>query len=94
MTTPTIADYLKYANLQMAAEAFLVEEKTNEDGTKTYTLKENIKAALVEGNNRASRLKNKGVSVIYVLNGVKSYMKAWQGKSEMTLTLLIAPPLF
>jgi hypothetical protein len=27
MATPTIADYLKYANLQMAAEAFLVTEK-------------------------------------------------------------------
>ncbi len=25
MATPTIADYLKYANLQMAAEAFLLD---------------------------------------------------------------------
>jgi hypothetical protein len=30
-----------------------------------------------------------GVSVIYVLNGRKNYMKAWQGKSKMTLTPLI-----
>ncbi|WP_294245168.1 calcium-binding protein [Propionivibrio sp.] len=28
MTTPTIADYLKFANLQMAAEAFLYDEAT------------------------------------------------------------------
>ena len=27
MTTPTIADCLKYANLQMAAEAFLVNNQ-------------------------------------------------------------------
>lgn len=26
MTTPTISDYLKYANLQIAAEAFLVQD--------------------------------------------------------------------
>ena len=29
MTTPTITDYLKYANLQMAAEAFLVTDAGN-----------------------------------------------------------------
>ena len=29
MTTPTITDYLKYANLQMAAEAFIRDEKTD-----------------------------------------------------------------
>lgn len=28
MTTPTIVDYLKYANLQMASEAFLVDRAT------------------------------------------------------------------
>ncbi len=27
MTTPMISDYLKYANLQMAAEAFLVDDR-------------------------------------------------------------------
>jgi hypothetical protein len=47
MTTPTIADYLKYANLQMAAEAFLVEENGK--------LKDNIEQALIQGNNHASR---------------------------------------
>lgn len=29
MTTPTIADYLKYANLQMAAAAHLIYRKTS-----------------------------------------------------------------
>lgn len=48
MTTPTIADYLKYANLQMAAEAFLVD---NEGGTLSGN---ELKAALIEGNLHAS----------------------------------------
>jgi hypothetical protein len=49
MTTPTISDYLKYANLQMAAEAFLVDKKEE-------PLPDNLlKAALIEGNNHASR---------------------------------------
>ena len=43
--TPTITDYLKYANLQMAAEAFLV----NID----RTVKADIPKALTEGNNHA-----------------------------------------
>jgi hypothetical protein len=34
-----------------------------------------------------------GIGVIYVLNGRKNYMKAWQGKSKMTLTTLILTPL-
>lgn len=42
MTTPTTAELLKYANLQMAAEALL----TNEDGT----LKSDLQKALTEGN--------------------------------------------
>ena len=29
MNTPTVTDYLKFANLQMAAEAFIRDEKTN-----------------------------------------------------------------
>lgn len=29
MTTPTITDYLKYANLQMAAEAFFMMKLQN-----------------------------------------------------------------
>ena len=44
---PTIADYLKYANLQMAAEAFLAWP----DGA----LKDDIKQALIDGNNHASK---------------------------------------
>jgi len=40
MPTPTINDYLKYANLQMAAEAFLV----NEDGS----VKTDLKQALID----------------------------------------------
>lgn len=40
MATPTITDYLKYANLQMAAEAFLVFD----DGS----LKSDIKQALID----------------------------------------------
>jgi hypothetical protein len=47
MTTPTIAGYLKYANLQMAAEAFLVDENGK--------LKTNLQQALTTGNNHASR---------------------------------------
>lgn len=46
MATPTITDYLKYTNLQMAAEAFLADD----DGT----LKLNIKQALIDGNKHAS----------------------------------------
>lgn len=47
MATPTITDYLKYANLQMAAEAFLVRN----DGT----VRGDIVAALMEGNKHALR---------------------------------------
>jgi hypothetical protein len=47
MATPTIADYLKYANLQMAAEAFLVDENGD--------LVKDIRAALIVGNRHASR---------------------------------------
>ena len=51
MTTPTIADYLNYANLQMAAEAFL---KNPDTGAKNYT-GDNLIGALIAGNNRALR---------------------------------------
>lgn len=47
MATLTITDYLKYANLQMAAEAFLVRD----DGT----VKSDIVSALTDGNFHASR---------------------------------------
>ena len=49
MTAPTITDYLKYANLQMAAEAFIRDEVTNalaSSGTDLIT-------ALKAGNNRS-----------------------------------------
>ena len=42
----TIADTLKYANLQMAAEAILADESTG-------ILKPNLVALLKEGNNRS-----------------------------------------
>lgn len=35
MTAPTIVDYLKYANLQMAAEAFIYDETTKNIKTAT-----------------------------------------------------------
>lgn len=44
---PTIADYLKYANLQMAAEAMLFDVPANK-------LKTDIGAALIAGNGHAS----------------------------------------
>ena len=49
MANPTISDYLKYANLQMAAEAFLI----NGDGTpKTGS---DYTQALTDGNFHASK---------------------------------------
>jgi Ca2+-binding RTX toxin-like protein len=48
MTTPTTADLLKYANLQMAAEAFLVNGTTPKIGS-------DLKQALTDGNGHASR---------------------------------------
>lgn len=51
MSTPTVSDYLKYANLQMAAEAFLVNESGDDKGR----VKADIKTALIDGNGHASR---------------------------------------
>jgi hypothetical protein len=51
MAAPTIADYLKYASLQMAAEAFLKDPKTNEE----YYSEDNLVRVLFEGNKHASR---------------------------------------
>lgn len=48
MTMPSIPEYLKYANLQMAAEAFLVDE----NGAKTGQA---LIDALVRGNGHASK---------------------------------------
>src|SRR5687768_14750737 len=47
--TPTTADLLKFADLQMAAEALLVEDPA------TGQLKSNLKAALIEGNGHSSK---------------------------------------
>ncbi len=47
MTTPTTADLLKYADLQMASEALLA----NPDGS----LRTDLKKALIDGNNHASK---------------------------------------
>lgn len=48
---PTIADYLKYANLQMAAEAFIRNEITNILADSGQPLID----ALISGNGHASR---------------------------------------
>lgn len=47
---PTVIDYLKYSNLQMAAEAFLT--KANGE---VLTDTDEIRNALLRGNNHASR---------------------------------------
>ncbi|MBL0075975.1 MAG: hypothetical protein IPP41_08640 [Rhodocyclaceae bacterium] len=50
MTTPTTADYLKYANLQMAAEAFIYDEATSAPKTGQQLIN-----ALMTGNKHASK---------------------------------------
>lgn len=47
MTTPTIVDYLKYANLQMASEAFLVDSQEKPLTGQFYI------DALIDGNKRS-----------------------------------------
>jgi hypothetical protein len=49
MASPTVCDYLKYANLQMAAEAFLKDELTGEERYSGG----NLITALKAGNNRS-----------------------------------------
>jgi pimeloyl-ACP methyl ester carboxylesterase len=51
MTTLTITDYLKYANLQMAAEAFILDETTKELASSGELLID----ALTEGNKHSSK---------------------------------------
>lgn len=51
MTTPTIADYLKYADLQMAAEAFIRDPNTGELRTSGNKYVE----VLMDGNHHASK---------------------------------------
>jgi hypothetical protein len=56
MATPTIADYLKYANLQMAAEAFLkVKDPKTDAWIENYFKESDLVTALITGNNHASR---------------------------------------
>lgn len=57
MTTSTVATYLQYANLQMAAEAFL----TNAAGS-TLTDPDSLKGALIKGNDHASRFTDTGAT--------------------------------
>jgi pimeloyl-ACP methyl ester carboxylesterase len=61
MPTPTISEYLQFANLQMAAEAFLVRD----DGT----VRDDIAAALIAGNNHASR---------FTQNQADSFAEQWE----------------
>ncbi len=49
VTNPTVSDYLKYANLQMAAEAFLKDELTGEERYSGG----NLITALKAGNTRS-----------------------------------------
>ncbi|MBI5107177.1 MAG: hypothetical protein HZA62_00375, partial [Rhodocyclales bacterium] len=49
MSESTVAEYLKYANLQMAAEAFLVDIDANGN----ETVKSDIPKALIAGNNHS-----------------------------------------
>ena len=51
MATPTIAEYFKYAQLQMAAEAFLKNQITNAE----YYSGNNLVNALVRGNDRYTK---------------------------------------
>ena len=51
MTTPTISDYLKYSNLQLAAEAFIVDPDTG-----TFRASgDDLAKVLVAGNKHASK---------------------------------------
>ena len=52
MTTPSIADLLKYADLQMAAEAFL---ENRADPSTVLKDEAALTAALIRGNNHASK---------------------------------------
>jgi hypothetical protein len=62
MTTPTIADLLKYADLQMAAKAFLVDPNTG-------ALVANLNKALTDGNDHASR---------FTATGANNFVQHWK----------------
>jgi len=65
MTAPTISEYLSYANLQMAAEAFIRDESTGQlwDSGDLYI------NALVRGNDHASR---------FVTSEAQKFTEEWE----------------
>ena len=65
MSSPTIAEILDYANLQMAAEAFLANPA---DPTGT-TLKSDIRQALIDGNKHAS---------VFTETQADEFLKHWE----------------
>ncbi|MCF8152441.1 MAG: hypothetical protein K9K30_01630 [Burkholderiaceae bacterium] len=73
MSAPTVADYLKYANLQMAAEAFLVDIDENGNAT----IKNDIPKALTEGNLHASK---------FTETEATQFAAEWEVVAQMTNT--------
>jgi hypothetical protein len=67
---PTVSEYLKYANLQMAAEAFLVEDLSGH-------VKDDLIAALVRGNDHASK---------FTQLQAKNFTDHWQVKAQQPNT--------
>jgi len=65
MSSPTIAEILDYANLQMAADAFLANPA---DPTGT-TLKSDIRQALIDGNKHAS---------VFTETQADEFLKHWE----------------
>jgi hypothetical protein len=70
MTTPTATDLLKYVNLQMAAEAFLVDPSTG-------AFKPDLKVALTDGNELVSR---------FTQTQAKEFLKHWRVVAQMPNT--------
>ena len=65
MSVPTISEYLSYAHLQMAAEAFIRDEKTNQLNNEGLPLR----TALVNGNDHSSR---------FVESQAKKFADEWE----------------
>jgi hypothetical protein len=64
MPTPTTAELLKYADLQMAAEAFLVQDEL----TGLLKTGETLMQALIDGNNHASKFTETQATAFLDLN--------------------------
>jgi len=79
MNSPTIAELLKYADLQMAAEAFL----TNDNGT--IKAGQNLERALINGNNRASR---------FTVTQATKFVKHWIVEAQHTTNTGFSGTLF